>query len=358
MRSKAIALVLAVAALIAAAPASAHDVHHLIRKGGDLPEVRRLAELHRDLHQLLARYDALERHAGRAWLRTVGTIRQAEAAQMAADSARLRLDQRVRAVYQFGPGGSIEALLGATTFSDLAAIAEYTARTISIDDTAVRETVVAETALSAKLAQAEAERAAFAPRLERLRAMLAKMQRKVDEATLLAERAHLEAQALAAQALAAQERQIAAAMSRLGSWGLGVIDYQQDQSHLLAMLGPTGGQTCETPPDLVETGESFSGYASWYGWEFGGQPTATGAIFDPRLFTAANRWLPFGTFLRVRYGDRCAIVLINDRGPYGRLERVIDLSEAAAEYLGVGVSWVNADILVPRESLPGRPSVA
>ncbi|MGH2672542.1 MAG: RlpA-like double-psi beta-barrel domain-containing protein [Actinomycetota bacterium] len=353
MRSKCIALVLALAALIAAAPAGAHDVHHLIRQGGDLPEFRRLAELHRDLHHLLARYEALERHAGRAWLRTVGTIHRAEAAQAAVDSARLRFDQRVRAAYQFGPGGSIEALLGATTLADLAAIAEYTARTISIDDTAVRETLAAEAVLSAELARAEAERATFAPRLERLRSLLAKMQRKVDEAARLAERAHLEAETLAAQALAAQERQVAAAISRLGSWDLGVIDYQQDQSHLLAMLGPTGGQTCETPPDLVETGESFSGYASWYGWEFGGQPTATGAIFDPRLFTAANRWLPFGTFLRVRYGERCAIVLINDRGPYGRLERVIDLSQAAAQYLGVGVSWVNAEILVPRDSLPG-----
>ena len=244
-------------------------------------------------------------------------------------------------------------MLGATTFSDLAAIAEYTARTISLDDTAVRETEETEALLSAKRAEAEAARAAFAPRLERLRAMLAQMQRKVEKATALAERAHLQAQALAAQALAEQERQIAAAMSRLGSWDLGVIDYQQDQSHLLAMLGPTGGRTCETPPDLVETGDSITGYASWYGWEFGGQPTATGAIFDPRLFTAANRWLPFGTFLRVRYGDRCAIVLINDRGPYGRLERVIDLSEAAAEYLGVGVSWVNAEILIPHDGLPG-----
>ena len=71
------------------------------------------------------------------------------------------------------------------------------------------------------------------------------------------------------------------------------------------------------------------------------------AIFDPRLFTAANRSLPFGTFLRVSYEGKCAIVLINDRGPYGRLERVIDLSEAAADYLGVGVSWVHAEILVP-----------
>lgn len=65
----------------------------------------------------------------------------------------------------------------------------------------------------------------------------------------------------------------------------------------------------------------------------------------------ANRWLPFGTFLRVRHGDRCVIVLMNHRGPYGRLERVIDLSQTAADYQGVGVSWVRAEILLPRESV-------
>jgi rare lipoprotein A (peptidoglycan hydrolase) len=32
---------------------------------------------------------------------------------------------------------------------------------------------------------------------------------------------------------------------------------------------------------------------------------------------------------------------------------VIDLSEAAAKYLGVGVSWVRAEILVPVEQAPG-----
>jgi len=33
------------------------------------------------------------------------------------------------------------------------------------------------------------------------------------------------------------------------------------------------------------------------------------------MFTAANRSLPFGTFLRVSYEGKSAIVLVNDRGP-------------------------------------------
>lgn len=347
MNARRISLVLALAAAVAASPAHAHDLHRDREPGTRLPEVRRLADLHGDLHELLRRYEALERRAGRAWLETVEAIRLAAAASASVDAAKERLDERVRTAFELGPGGSIEALLGAATFAELTLISEYTARTISVDDAVLRETVLAEAALADRRAEVETERANLASRLGRLRDLLAEMQHRVDEAAAAAERARLER-----QALAALERRVADAVSRAGSWDLDVIDYGQDQSHLLAMLGPTGGRTCETPAELVETGETFGGYASWYGWEFGGQPTATGAIFDPRLFTAANRWLPFGSFLRVRHGDRCAIVLVNDRGPYGRMERVIDLSQAAAQYLGVGVSWVDAEILVPRDGLP------
>jgi rare lipoprotein A (peptidoglycan hydrolase) len=125
----------------------------------------------------------------------------------------------------------------------------------------------------------------------------------------------------------------------------------RNQDELLALLGPDGGRTCTIPPGLKDTGQQISGDASWYGWDFAGQSTASGATFDPRLMTAANRTLPFGTFLRVRWQDRCVIVLVNDRGPYGDLNRVIDLSLGAARALGsesAGVVPVTADVLVPR----------
>lgn len=349
-----IAFALALSTMLAAAPARAHDIRSLVRGAGDLPEVRRLVELHDELDELIDRYLRLEAEAGRRWLAAAEAIRDADRARAAAEEARRRLDERVRTAFEFGPAGSIEALLGATSFADLALISEYTARTISVDDAAVREALAAEAVVVARRARAEAARAAVEPRLERLRSMLDVLKDKVDEATRVAEQAKAEAEARAAlEALEAQRRAVAEAVARAGSWGLGVIGYGADQSHLLALLGPTGGRTCDVPDGLVETGESFAGYASWYGWEFGGQATATGAIFDPRLFTAASRTLPFGAFLRVRYAGRCALVLINDRGPYGRLERVIDLSQAAAEYLGVGVSWVDADVLVPEDGLPG-----
>ncbi|MGH2591343.1 MAG: hypothetical protein ACRDGW_11185, partial [Actinomycetota bacterium] len=134
-----IALLLALAAVLAAAPANAHGLRRLIEKGADLPEVRRLETLHGELHRMLARYEDLERSAGRTWFATATAVRQVRAAEDDVEAARARLERRVRAAYQFGPAGSLEALLGASTFADLSAISEFTARAISLDDAAVRE---------------------------------------------------------------------------------------------------------------------------------------------------------------------------------------------------------------------------
>jgi rare lipoprotein A len=121
-----------------------------------------------------------------------------------------------------------------------------------------------------------------------------------------------------------------------------------DQSALLALLGPDGGRGCDIPSGLQQTGQGFSGQASFYGEEFAGQPTATGAIFVPELFTAAHLTLPLPSFLHVRYGGKCATVLVNDRGPYVK-GRVLDLSQGAAQYLGLpGVDVVEAEILTIR----------
>jgi hypothetical protein len=331
---------LALVALMAASPARAHDLAPFLRDHRDLPQVQRLIVLHERLHRMIARYEALERQAGHTWIEVVDAEHDVADALATSEAAEADLAARVRAAYQFGAGGAVEALLSAGSFADAATIAEYTARTIALRNDVLRDSSVAQAVVVAKRAEAQARRSSLEPELDVLRRLMTQMQATANEATDLAREA-----AIADDALQAQRALVAAAAARMGTWDL--IGYQDDQSPLLTLLGPTGGRTCDTPEGLAPTGEVFDGYASWYGWEFGGQPTATGAIFDPRLFTAANRSLPFGTFLRVSYGGKCAIVLINDRGPYGRLERVIDLSQAAAEYLGVGVSWVHAEILVP-----------
>jgi peptidoglycan lytic transglycosylase len=89
--------------------------------------------------------------------------------------------------------------------------------------------------------------------------------------------------------------------------------------------------------------ETKAGLASWYGPGFEGQPTASGEPFDPHGFTAAHNTLPLGTELVVSYGGRSVKVVVNDRGPYSG-GRELDLSQGAAEYLGLtyaGVDYVD-----------------
>ncbi len=79
-----------------------------------------------------------------------------------------------------------------------------------------------------------------------------------------------------------------------------------------------------------------SGFATYYARRFAGRKTANGDRYDPALLTAAHRTLPFGSMVEVRRDDgRRVVVRINDRGPYGDPNRVIDLSRRAAEELGI-----------------------
>lgn len=94
---------------------------------------------------------------------------------------------------------------------------------------------------------------------------------------------------------------------------------------------------------------TYHGKASWYGPGFYGRPTASGRSYNPNRMTAAHKYLPFGTLVRVTNlnNGRSRVVEINDRGPYIG-GRIIDLSERAASELGVtstGVAPVTIEVL-------------
>jgi rare lipoprotein A len=100
----------------------------------------------------------------------------------------------------------------------------------------------------------------------------------------------------------------------------------------------------------TNAGEVLRGDASYYASFFSGRRTSSGERYDPRKLTAANRRLPFGTRLRVTRIDngRSVIVVVNDRGPFGKRHRILDLSRAAAEQLemiGAGHAEVEAVVL-------------
>lgn len=92
------------------------------------------------------------------------------------------------------------------------------------------------------------------------------------------------------------------------------------------------------------------GSASYYSDAFAGRSTASGAPYQPHDFTAAHRNLAFGTVLRVTRSDggSSVYVRVTDRGPFGPRGRIVDLSRAAAEQLGMlraGVVKVKVEIV-------------
>jgi rare lipoprotein A (peptidoglycan hydrolase) len=104
----------------------------------------------------------------------------------------------------------------------------------------------------------------------------------------------------------------------------------------------------ETSADRCVPSSSQFGLASWYGEAFHLRQTASGEPFDMNDLTAAHRFLPLNTVVRVTnlHNGRSVLVRINDRGPYVR-GRTIDLSRYAAKQLGMknaGLAPVRIDV--------------
>lgn len=92
------------------------------------------------------------------------------------------------------------------------------------------------------------------------------------------------------------------------------------------------------------------GLATWYGGKFHGGPTASGETYNKFSMTAAHRFLPFNTRVKVTNlkNGRSVILRINNRGPFGNKRRIIDVSEAAARKLDMieaGVVPVRVEVI-------------
>ncbi|NES00401.1 MAG: septal ring lytic transglycosylase RlpA family protein [Symploca sp. SIO1B1] len=79
------------------------------------------------------------------------------------------------------------------------------------------------------------------------------------------------------------------------------------------------------------------GTASFSSFDEEGQLTASLEKFDPTEKTAAHRDLPFGTRVRVTNPktDLSVVVRINNRGPARKTGRIINLSQSAAQEIGL-----------------------
>jgi hypothetical protein len=300
------------------------------------------------LGAVLQEYRSVQERLAQTAIQVVSSYEDEERLTGELAEAQATLDRRASEAYEAGgPMAALELFLGSSSPADFASAQEFAARAFTVDDRTVGEVTRLRTALGGITAQREARRSELASAAERLDELAARATGQLQTASERARRAGLSVHKLERDQRALREAEAAAHRSLDG---LVNPSRGRDQSRLLALLGPTGGRTCKIPPGLRDTGQKLAGESSWYGWDFAGQRTASGAIFDPRLFTLANKELPLGVFLRIHFKDKCAIALVNDRGPYGVPGRIFDVAEAVAAYLGykgAGVAQVRTDILVP-----------
>jgi rare lipoprotein A (peptidoglycan hydrolase) len=102
------------------------------------------------------------------------------------------------------------------------------------------------------------------------------------------------------------------------------------------------------------------GVASWYGDPWHGKKTANMEIYNMNDMTAAHRFLPFNTLVRVTnlQNGRSVIVRVNDRGPFLK-GRVVDLSYEAAKNLDMlerGTAHVMLEVL-PEDEITAKADI-
>lgn len=107
-------------------------------------------------------------------------------------------------------------------------------------------------------------------------------------------------------------------------------------------------------PEVI--GPPQTGEASYYGKQFHGRKTANGERFNMYAMTAAHRYLPLGTIIRVENlsNNKTLTVKINDRGPYIK-GRILDLSYGAAKELGFVARGTTDVRITPVKIAPKRP---
>ena len=244
------------------------------------------------------------------------------------DQTLKMFEGRLAEIYKLGGYDAYSVLLSSDSFSEAVSRVNYLA-TISENDRNLVDRVRAEAEQVQTIHQQVDElKQAQAVDVKGMEERRAELQNRID---------------IGVKDINAENAQLALAQAR-----------EQQAAALMASAGPPAGLDVSgsdpatvgvaPPSGLSPTGVSLSGVASWYGPGFDGQTTADGERYNMYAFTAANKTLPFGTWLKVTYGNRSVFVRINDRGPYVG-DRFLDLSYASAQALGLtGIGYVTAEI--------------
>jgi rare lipoprotein A len=112
-----------------------------------------------------------------------------------------------------------------------------------------------------------------------------------------------------------------------------------------------------SPAPAAATPDASTGKGAYYGKKFQGRKTASGEPFDMNKLTAASNDHPFGTTLKVTNvaNGKSVEVRVNDRHSGG--DRIIDLSYAAAQQIGMvkaGLAEVKVEVIAPAPKKKNR----
>ena len=307
----------------------------------DLP--RLTAELTRVTAHAQRLSEELERAAAQDGGLRVAYDRADQARSVAQDA----LDARARQVYMATADVPLGTWMSRVAEPDLQHLAHEGERAAMQVDQGLVDAVTAQAAqLAALQRQADAFRRRLLPKV---RAVLAEQDKARD---LLAQ-----AQAIAqAEHDAATERLLEGQRSLLDDVSTSttvVLTAGQSkrarralerEEPVVRLLEASGS---DYPAGYAPTGELITGTASWYGPGFVGNPTASGAPYDPERLTCAHKTLRLGTVIRVSANGRAVSCLVNDRGPYVG-DRVLDMSRAGSRALGYsGLAQVTIEVLAP-----------
>jgi rare lipoprotein A (peptidoglycan hydrolase) len=308
----------------------------------DLPRlVHELDSVTRKVEQLSARLD-------QATARDGGLRVAFDRATQARVEAQAVLGARARQVYMAAGSVPLGSWMNRVADPDLQNLVHAGERAaLQVDQQLVDDVTARTRELAALQRRADAFRRSLQPQVDAILAQQDKARALLAQAEALA----------AAEQAAAIQAQLEAQRSALDDVSTHVayvltpgqarraaraLDREEPVVRLLEASGSA------YPYGYAPTGEVITGKASWYGPGFVGNPTASGAPYDPERLTCANKELPLGTVIRVSRAGLAVSCLVNDRGPYVD-GRVLDVSRAGSRALGYsGVADVVIEVLAPR----------
>jgi hypothetical protein len=270
-----------------------------------------------------------------------------ERADQARREAQWALDARARQVYMAAATVPLGSWMQAVASPDAQFLAHRSQQaTLQVDQGLIDAVTEQTRELGALQRRADAYRRSL---LGRARAVLAEQDHARDlldqaEALAAAEHAAEVAQQLEAQRALLDDVSTATTLVLTPGQQSRARRALDREGPVVALLEASGSGL---PSGYTPTGEVLTGTASWYGPGFIGNPTASGAPYDPERLTCANKSLPLGTVIHVEANGRAVNCLVNDRGPYVG-DRILDMSRAGSRALGYsGLAHVVITVLMP-----------